>query len=91
MRSSALFLAVVVIHAPGLRGTPRSGQHLERHDERVLHRLLGEVEVAEHADERRDRPPGLLPKQALDRLRRGAYRAASASARFVCTCDPAAS
>ena len=25
MRSSALFLAVVVIHAPGLRGTPRSG------------------------------------------------------------------
>jgi hypothetical protein len=64
---------------------------VERHDEGVLHRLLGEVEVAEHADERRDRPPGLLPKQALDRLCRGAYRAASASARFVCTCDPAAS
>jgi len=60
-------------------------------DEGVLHYLLGEVEVAEHADERRDRPPGLLPKQALDRLRRGAYRAASASARVVCTCDPAAS
>jgi hypothetical protein len=52
---------------------------LERDDEGVLHGLLGEVEVAEHADERRDRPPRFLAEQAIDGLVRRAYRRASAS------------
>ena len=49
--------AVVVIHAPGLRGTPSRGQRSSATTQRVLHRLLGEVEVAEDADQRGDRPP----------------------------------
>ena len=55
-----------MIHAPGLSGTPRSGHDLERRDERLLDRLLGEVEVAEDADERRDGPPLFLAEQAVD-------------------------
>jgi hypothetical protein len=39
---------------------------LERDDERLLDRLLGEVEVAENADQRRDRPSRLTPEQAVD-------------------------
>ena len=39
---------------------------LEGHHERLLHRLLGEVEVAQHADQRRDRPSRLVPEQAVD-------------------------
>ena len=65
-RSIARLRAVVVIHAPGLRGTPSRGQRSERDDPRLLHRLLGEVEVAEDADERGDRPPRLAPEQAVD-------------------------
>jgi hypothetical protein len=42
------------------------GPDLECGDERVLDRLLGEVEVAEDADERRDRPSLLLAEQAVD-------------------------
>jgi hypothetical protein len=55
---------------------PRSG--IARHallrprfecpDERLLDGLLGEIEVAEDANERRDRPPGFLPEQAVDEL-----------------------
>jgi hypothetical protein len=44
------------------------GPDLQGGDERVLDRFLGEVEVAEDADERRDRPPLLLPEQAVDGL-----------------------
>jgi hypothetical protein len=39
---------------------------LERADERLLDRFLGEVEVAENADERRDRPTRFLAEQAID-------------------------
>ena len=40
----------------------------ERPDERFLDGLLGEVEVAQDANERRDRPPGFLAEQAVDEL-----------------------
>ena len=62
---------------------------LERDDEGVLHRLLREVEVAEHADERRDRPSRLLAEQAVDGRLRSAYRRAPASR--ACSAEPAAS
>ena len=67
-RSIARLRAVVVIQAPGLSGTPRTGQRLEGGDERVLDRLLGEVEVAEDADQRRDRATLLLAEEAVDDL-----------------------
>ena len=41
---------------------------LEGGDERVLDGLFGEVEVAEDADERRDRPSLLVAEQAVDDL-----------------------
>jgi hypothetical protein len=44
---------------------------LERGDERFLDGLLGEVEVAEDADERRDRAARFGAKQAVDDLVRG--------------------
>ena len=51
----------VVRHAPD---RPR----LEGRHERFLDGLLGQIEVAEHPDERRDRPAGLLAEQAADDL-----------------------
>ena len=39
---------------------------IERHEERVLHRLLGAVEVAEDVGENGDRPSRLAPEQAVD-------------------------
>jgi hypothetical protein len=39
---------------------------LDRSGERLLHRLLGEVEVAEDPDQGCDRPPRLAPEQAVD-------------------------
>src|SRR4029078_5295924 len=58
------------------------GARLESDDERVLDRLLGEVEVAEHADERRDRPTLLRTEDLIDgRLdRRGGARGDSVAA-----------
>src|ERR1022692_2289957 len=62
-------------------GTPAGGRHdpaagigwqaglrpfLHRHQEGVLDRLLGELDVAEEADQRRDRPPVFLPEHAGD-------------------------
>jgi hypothetical protein len=44
----------------GMVRDPAHGPRIERGDERVLDRLLGEIEVAEDADERRDRPTLLL-------------------------------
>jgi hypothetical protein len=44
---------------------------LERRDERLLDGLLGQVEVAEDTDERRDGSPRLVSEQAIDDLARG--------------------
>ena len=60
----------------GRRRDPRTGvvghapdrPRLERRHERLLDGLLGQVEVAEHPDERRDRPAGLFAEQAVDDL-----------------------
>ena len=58
--------AVVVIQAPGLSGTPVDRPALQRRDVGVRDRLLGEVEVAEDADQRGDHPPVLLAEDAGD-------------------------
>ena len=79
--------AVVVIQAPGLSGTPRDRPHLERRDERLLDGLLGEVEVAEDADERRDRPARFLAEQAVDDL--AWWRQAVVSRRPTASARPA--
>ncbi len=51
---------------PGPRavGDPIAGPPFQRHHEGLLDGLLGQVEVAEHPDERRHRPSGLLAEQA---------------------------
>jgi hypothetical protein len=74
---------------PRIAGYPPLRPDLQGGHEGVLDRLLGEVEVAEHADERRDRPSRLLAEQAVDGLCPGAYRLASAS--FEWAVEPAAS
>ena len=55
---------------------------LERDDERLLDRLLGQIEVAEDADQRRDRPPRLAPEQAVDYIRALGYEAVSPTFAF---------
>ena len=52
MASIALNRPVETSHARGLSGTPSCGQLLHRGRERVVKRLLGEVEVAEQANQR---------------------------------------
>ena len=54
---------------PGARvvGQPVARPSFERNHEGVLNRLLGEVEVAEDADQARDRPPRLASEQAVER------------------------
>ena len=59
---------------PGVGGHAAVRPGLERGDERVLDGLLGEVEVAEDADQRRDRPALLLAEQAVDDLVRWSGR-----------------
>jgi len=49
-------------------GRPVGGLALQRRRERVLHHLLGEVEVAEEADQRREDPTRFLAEDALDGL-----------------------
>ena len=65
-RSIALLRATRVIQAPGIVRYAVDRPALERDDERLLHRLLGGVEVAEDADQGRDRPSRLVPEQAVD-------------------------
>ncbi len=77
-RSMARLRAVVVIQAPGLSGTPRPASVSSAVDERFLDGLLGEVEVAEDADERRDRPARFVAEQAVDDLVGGRRPARSA-------------
>jgi len=50
----------------GVVGNAVARPALEGDYERLLDRLLGEVEVAEDPDERRDRPSRLEPEQAVD-------------------------
>ena len=78
-RSIARLRAVVVIQAPAFAGTPVDRPPLERRDVGVRDRLLGEVEVAEDADQGRDDPPVLLAEDAGD----GVAGVAQASARDV--------
>ena len=66
-RSIALRRAVTVIQAPGFAGTPSAPQRRDRGGERVLNRVLGELEVAELADQGRDDRALLLAKGTLDR------------------------
>ena len=73
----------------GVARQPALRPHLERDQEGVLDGLLGEVEVAEDADERRDRPSRLLAEQAVDGLGRRGYRRASAALAWAP--EPAAS
>ena len=47
-------------------GNAALGPGLESRDERILDRFLGKVEVAEDADQRRDRPPLFLAEHAVD-------------------------
>ena len=66
MRSMARLRAVVTIQAPGLRGSAVPRPALERGRERVLHGVLGELEVAEDADEDRDCTAPLLAEDLVD-------------------------
>jgi hypothetical protein len=58
---------------------------LERDEERVLHRLLGAIEVAEDAGEDGDRLSRLAPEQAIEDgvLRSGQDAAASVAVPFA--------
>ena len=67
---------------------------LERGDERFLDGLLGEVEVAEDADERRDRPARFGSEQAVDDLVRGGIgsrQSAPTASGTACACAAAKS
>jgi hypothetical protein len=50
----------------GVGGDAVPGPALQRGHEGLLHRLFGELEIADHADQRRDRPSRLLPEGAVD-------------------------
>jgi hypothetical protein len=52
----------------GVARNPVTRPALERDDERLLDGVLGDVEVAEYANQRGDRPPRLVPEQAVNRL-----------------------
>ena len=66
-RSIALRRAAVVIQAPGLAGLAVARPGGQRDGERVLERVLGQLEVAaQMADQRGEDASGLLAKGALD-------------------------
>ena len=56
---------------------------LEGRDERVLDELLGEVPVAERADQGGGEPPMFLAKDALERLRSYRSKRAEGSSRVT--------
>ena len=66
-RSIARLPAVVVSQPPGLGGTPSTRPPLDRGEQRLAGRLLGDVDVAEAADQRGDDPAVLLAVDPLDR------------------------
>ena len=63
-RSAARFFAVVISHAPGLRGTPSRCQRSSCRREGVLCAFLGEVPVTREADQRRHHPAPLVEWKA---------------------------
>ena len=68
-RSIARRRAAVVIHAPGLAGTPSRRHCRDGGLERVLHRVLGQLEVAGLPDQRGQHDRALLAERARDRGR----------------------
>ena len=70
-RSIARLRAVVTIQPAGFAGRPSHGPALERGGERLLHRVLGEREVAEDADQVGEDAGRLLAVEAADRFRGG--------------------
>ena len=70
MASIALKRPVETSQARGFSGTPSRGHSLDGGDERIVHRFLGAVEVAEQANQRREDTPRLGAIDGLDRLPR---------------------
>ena len=66
-----------MIQPAGLGGSPSDGQRCDRRGERVLDRLLGDVDVAEDADQDRHRAAVLLAEDTLDLRGCGAQYSAS--------------
>ena len=62
-RSIARRRAATVIHAPGFAGHPVARPRRDRRLERVLHRILGELEVADMADQRGQHGRALVAKR----------------------------
>ena len=58
--------AVVISHALGLSGTPVARPALRRDRECLLRGFLGEVEVAEEADQRSEDPAPLVAEGPLE-------------------------
>ncbi len=77
-RSIARLRPVVMIQPAALGGRPRDGPALERDGERILDRLLGEVDVAELARQHGHGAAVLLAEHTLD-LRGGQLRHAGVS------------
>ena len=69
MPSIALKRPVETSHARGLAGTPSRGHCSDRRGEGVVQRLLGEVEVAEQADQRGEDAARLGAVDGVDRSR----------------------
>ena len=65
-RSIARLRAVVVIQPPGLGGRPSRRPPAQGDGERLLHRVLGDVDVAEDADQGGHRSAGLLAEDPAD-------------------------
>ena len=66
MRSIARLRAVVSSQAPGVLGRAVAWPALRRDRERLLGGFLGEVEVAEEADQRSEDAAPLIPEDPLD-------------------------
>ena len=59
--------------APGFGGIPSTRQVLERGDHRLLHRLLGDVEVSDPAVQGGDDQTDLVPDDLRERRVRDAF------------------
>ena len=74
----------------GVVGQPVAGPALNGLYEGFLNRVLGQVDIAEDANEGGDRPPRLPPEQAVDGLLGRPYDRASTPLSLLCSSDPAA-